>query len=104
MPTRTEDIEEIEHKIAAEYGCKVEHSGLQRASVRVRIYGKLPEFHVEIFRLIAPDKVDTAFAWMYPDVQRNRDEPREVIIRIKSAKNDSPLEAVTQWATEKFLI
>lgn len=103
MPTRTEDtIEEMEHKLAVEYGCKIKHSGLPRSSVRVPIGGKTAEFHVHTFILIGPEDTRTAFVWMFPDVQKLRNKPREVVTRIKSQEIDSAQAAVFQWFEEKF--
>lgn len=101
MPTQT-DIDEMAEKIALEHSCRVEHAGQPTAQVRLRIWGKQPEFQVESFRLIGHPKANTAFAWKFPNVQRERSKPPEIITRLKCAKLVSPVEAVCEWADIKW--
>lgn len=100
MPTRSEDIEEMEQKVAIEHRCRAEHTGKEVAHVRIEFYGKQPEFQVETFLLIGHATADTAFAWKWPLVQKERNKPSEVITSLKTSKIISPVEAVNDWAAK----
>jgi hypothetical protein len=97
MPTQQEDIQQMAERISVEYGCRVEHSQVKRAAVKMNLLGKRPEFQVETFRLINHPTADTVFAWKWPLVQKRRDEPSGVIMRLKIGKIDSPVAAVSDW-------
>ena len=102
MSTRSEDIEEMTQQIAINHGCYADHAGIQRTCVRMNVYGKLPEVYVETFRLGGHETATTAFAWKFPSVQRERNNPCEIITRLKTKEIDSPEAAVGDWAAIKF--
>jgi len=93
----------MQQKIALEHCCRVEHAEVNRACVRLPVSGKKPEIYVEIFRLIGHATADTAFAWKFPLVQKERNKPSKIIIYLKREKINSPMEAVYDWAKDIFI-
>lgn len=101
--SKSTDIEDMRQKLVSEYGCVAEHAGAGTSSVRVWINSKTaPEFQVETFRIYHHAAADTAFAWMVPTNQKEKNKPREIITRLKSTFIGTPSAAVNDWAAGVF--
>jgi len=99
-----EDIDEMIQQVSISHGCHAGHAGIQRACVRMKVFGKLPEVFVETFRLAGHETATTAFAWKFPSQQRERNKPCKIITRLKTKEIASPEAAVGDWAAVEFRI